>query len=455
MLDTAAAATAPFLTIAIRTEFDVIASRLRARQIAAFCGFTTLDQARIATVVSELARNIFNYAGSGTVEFSVTGDSAPQQLQIDLDDQGPGIANLELILSGRYRSPTGMGLGILSARRLMGRCDIDTGPAGTHVTVARQCPANSPLATPDSLSAMVAQLEALPHNAALSVAQEQNRELTDALTALQARQEELQLATIRLEETNRRVEALNSLLDEKAAALQQADRSKDEFLAILSHELRGPLSAASMAARLLQAADVSPARATQMGELISRQVVHMSTLVEDLLDVSRVSRGLVQIARAPVDLAEVVAAALEQVSPAAQLKGHTLAQALPPEVAMVLGDKVRLVQVLGNLLSNSIRYTQDQGDIAIALERQGNWAILTVSDNGAGIDLALIPRLFDLYVQAERSTSRTGGGLGLGLALVKNLVEAHEGTVTASSEGAGRGSVFTVRLPLHQERRLA
>jgi signal transduction histidine kinase len=251
------------------------------------------------------------------------------------------------------------------------------------------------------------------------------------------------------------VEALNSLLDEKAAALQQADRSKDEFLAILSHELRGPLSAAGMAARLLQAPDVSPARATQMGELIGRQVVHMSTLVEDLLDVSRVSRGLVEIARAPVDLADVVAAALEQVAPAAQLKGHTLVQTLPAEAVMVLGDKVRLVQVLGNLLSNSIRYTQDQGDIAVALERQGNWAVLTVRDNGAGIDLALIPRLFDLYVQAERSTSRTGGGLGLGLALVKNLVEAHDGTVIASSEGTGQGSVFTVHLPLHQERRLA
>lgn len=450
-----AVASRPVLTIHIRTEFDVIASRLRAREIAASCGFATLDQSRIATVVSELARNSLIYAESGTVAFSVVGESAPQRLQIVVDDRGPGIASLATILEGRYRSPTGMGLGILSARRLMEHCDISTGPSGTCITVARQLPPNAPFVTADLLDAIVGQFAQLPNNAALSQAKAQNQELTEALSAQQRRQDALELATIRLEETNRRVEALNALLDVKAAALQQADRSKDQFLAILSHELRGPLSAAGMAAQLLQTADISAARAKQMGELVGRQISHMSKMVEDLLDVSRVSRGLVALAKTPVDLASVVTAAVEQVGGAAEAKRHRLEHVPPALPVVVLGDHTRLVQILGNLLSNAIRYTEPGGHVRVALAVQGAAALLSVTDNGRGIDAALMPRLFDLYVQAERSSDRTGGGLGLGLALVKNLVEAHDGSVTVASAGAGLGSTFTLRLPLHLERRSA
>lgn len=442
------------LAIAISTEFDVIAARQRARQIAEACGFTTLDQARIGTVVSELARNIFNYVGAGTVSFAIAGHEAPQQLLITLEDEGAGIADIDLILSGKYRSATGMGLGILSAKRLMDRFDIESGPRGTKITVGRRFPPQSAVITAADFEGIVAQFEALPANAALSEARHENRELSDALEALQTRQDELLSATTRLEETNRRVEALNSLLDDKAAALQRADRSKDEFLAILSHELRGPLSAAGMAAQLLQSKTISPERASQMGELIARQVVHMSKLVEDLLDVSRVSRGLVQIDKGPVELHEVVAAAVEQVQSAANLKHHTIEQKLGRARLLVLGDRTRLVQVVSNLLTNSIRYTDEGGAILVMLETRGAMAVVCVTDNGSGIGADLMPRLFDLYVQAERSSDRTGGGLGLGLALVKNLVEAHEGTVTVDSAGEGHGSTFTVCLPLYVDRRI-
>jgi signal transduction histidine kinase len=440
------------LTLGVDTEFDVIAARQRARQIAAACGFGSVDQARIGTVVSELARNIFNYAGAGTVSFAVEGAIAPQHLLITLEDQGAGIADIEQILSGAYRSPSGMGLGILSARRLMERFDIASSAAGTRITVGKSFPPQITFMSGPDFRAIVAQFEALPNQAALSEARHQNRELTDALSALQARQEELQLVTTRLEERNRNIEALYDLLDDKATALQQADRSKDEFLATLSHELRGPLSAAGMAATLLQPAGVTPERANQMGELIGRQIAHMSRLVEDLLDVSRVSRGLVQLEKAPVALAEIVAAALEQVQSAAGLKQHHIEQQLGGDSLLVLGDRTRLVQVLSNLLSNAIRYTGSGGLIRIVLEKRGTKVLLRVSDNGRGIRAELMPRLFDLYVQAELSSDRTGGGLGLGLALVKNLVEAHEGTVTVYSAGDGQGSEFTVQLPLYLER---
>jgi signal transduction histidine kinase len=444
--------TEKILSLSVSTEFDVIAARQRARQIAEACGFGALDQARISTVVSELARNIYNYAGTGSVSFAISGVGAPQKLFITLEDQGTGIADLEQILSGNYRSTSGMGLGILSARRLMEDFDITSSAAGTRITVGKQFLLQATFISADTFRSIITKFEALPNQVALSEARHQNRELTDALSALQTRQDELLLVTTRLEERNRNIEALNDLLDDKAVALQQADRSKDEFLATLSHELRGPLSAAGMAATLLQPAGVSSERANQMGELIGRQVAHMSRLVEDLLDVSRVSRGLVQLEKAPLELAGIVAAAVEQMQSAADQKHHHVEQQLEGGSLLVLGDRTRLIQVLSNLLGNAIRYTASSGQIHIALEKRGPMAVLRVSDNGIGITAELMPRLFDLYVQAEVSSDRTAGGLGLGLALVKNLVEAHKGSVAAYSAGKGKGSAFTVQLPLYRER---
>lgn len=453
MIPPAVCTTQKILTIGVNTEFDVIVARQRARQIAAACGFGSVDQARIGTVVSELARNIFNYAGTGSVSFAADGVLPPQQLSVTFEDQGAGIADVEHILSGRYRSASGMGLGILSARRLMEGFDITSGATGTRITVNKRFPPQTMFMEAAVFDALVAKFDVLPNHAALSEARHQNRELADALSALHARQEELQLLTTRLEERNRNIEALNDLLDDKAAALQKADRSKDEFLATLSHELRGPLSAAGMGAALLQAPGVTSERSTQVGELIGRQVAHMSRLVEDLLDVSRVSRGLVQLEKAQLELAGIVAAAVEQVQAAADQKQHRIEQQLTDAPLLVLADRTRLVQVLSNLLGNAIRYTDNGGLIRVVLEKRGTMALLQVSDNGRGIGAALMPRLFDLYVQAELSSDRTGGGLGLGLALVKNLVEAHGGAVTASSAGEGQGSTFTVQLPLYAERR--
>jgi signal transduction histidine kinase len=447
-------ATQAVLTLAVQTEFDVIATRQRARHIAALCGFTALDQARIATVVSELARNIFNYAVAGTVTFSVAQDNGRQQLVMAVEDGGPGIGNIDDILGGRYRSTTGMGLGILAARRLMDRFDIRTGAGiGTAIYLCKALPAGSPDMTAAAIDLMLSRLDVLPSNVALSEANQQNRELTDALNALQARQDELLIVSARLEETNRRVEALNVQLDEKADALLRADRSKDEFLAILSHELRGPLSAAGMAAQLLQAGPDAPDKTAKMSQVIGRQVGHMSRLVEDLLDVSRVSRGLVTIDKAPLDVGEVISAAVEQVAAAAAAKGHAMAVSLPHERAFMHGDRTRMVQVVSNLLTNAIRYTPDGGAIDVALAVDGAALSIRIVDNGIGLHADLMPNLFDLYVQAERTSDRQGGGLGLGLALVKNLVEAHDGTVTAESEGKNRGSTFTVRLPVQQAQR--
>jgi len=442
------AQTIEILTLQITNEHDIIAVRARTRQIALTCGFGALDQARIGTVASELARNIFNYARVGSVRFAIEGPMAPQLLSIKFEDAGPGIEDIDHILSGNYRSKTGMGLGILSAKRLMERFHLKSDGTGTQVYVGKLFPANAPFLHADAVAAATKQFDPLPGEAALHEARNQNRELSDALSALQVRQDELQIVTTRLENKNRDVEQLNALLDVKAVALQQADRSKDEFLAMLGHELRGPLSATSMAATLLQPLDVSAERANRMGALISRQVAHMSKLVEDLLDVSRVSRGLVQFDMGPVDLADVISASIEQVKSAADEKLHVIEELPGPAAVFVFGDRTRLIQVLSNLLSNAIRYTEKGGLIKLTSGARGSMGLLRVSDNGIGIAEELMPRLFDLYVQAEISPDRTGGGLGLGLALVKSLVESHGGTVTAHSAGEGMGSIFTVLLPL-------
>jgi signal transduction histidine kinase len=422
------------LTIAVRTELDVVASRQRARQVASLCGFGAQDQARISTAVSEMTRNIVNYAVEGRVEFCVDAASAPQVLVVRIEDKGPGIDHLESILAGRYDSTTGLGLGILGARRLMDHCEINTGNAqGTSIVLKKALPRGAPLLTPASVGSFGAQLATMSNIAALSEARQQNKDLIDALDALK--------------ETNRSMLALNAELDEKAVQLQSTDRRKDEFLAILSHELRNPLAATSMAASLLGVPPVTEARAAQLSQVIMRQVGHMNRLVEDLLDVSRVSRGLVILDKAPVDMRTAIQSAVEQVGPFIKAKAHTLAVSLPEHICCVSGDSTRLIQVVSNLLSNAARYTPEGGHISVTLATDESNAMLRVTDNGVGIDPDLMPQLFDLYVQAERSSDRKNGGLGLGLALVKSIIELHGGGVTATSDGANLGSTFEVHLP--------
>jgi signal transduction histidine kinase len=432
------------LTVAVRSELDVIASRLRARQITALCAFGNHEQTRIATAVSELARNAFVYASGGKVRFYVGSLGARQALVVTIDDEGAGIPALGRVLAD------GSAGGIPAARRLMDRCDIDTGSHGTHIVLAKAFPSQAPALDAGGIDLALSRLAALPSNVALSEAHQQNRELTDALAALQAKQAELLEMSACLERTNRQVEALNVLLNEKASSLVSADRRKDEFLSTLSHELRGPLSAVSMAAKLLETSPGHAAQGIRLGQLISRQTTHMSRMVEDLLDVSRVSRGLVSIERSAVDMREVVDAAFEQHAPPARAKGQTLIQPQPQsqQDCTVDGDRTRLIQIVANLLGNAIRYTPDGGRIEVDMRADGGWLRLRVSDNGIGIPAALMPHLFDLYTQAERSSDSKNSGLGLGLALVKSLVEAHGGTVTASSGGAGCGSQFEVRLGL-------
>jgi PAS domain S-box-containing protein len=229
--------------------------------------------------------------------------------------------------------------------------------------------------------------------------------------------------------------------------LQTADRRKDEFLAMLAHELRNPLAPIGAAAQLLQIARLDDQRVRDTSRIIGRQVAHMTHLIDDLLDVSRVTGGLVTLERAPQDIRHVVAEAVEQVTPLLQARGHHLALRLAPEAAMVDGDRKRLVQVLSNILNNAAKYTNEGGNIVLRTDVEDTQVLVEVSDDGIGMAPDLVAHAFDLFAQAERTSDRSAGGLGLGLALVKSLVELHGGTVTCRSAGLGKGSAFTVRLP--------
>ena len=242
----------------------------------------------------------------------------------------------------------------------------------------------------------------------------------------------------------------DALLQSERTARVEAERMsrmKDEFLAMLAHELRNPLAPISSSASLLSIQFAEEPRIRQTSAIISRQVRHMSRLIDDLLDVSRVTRGLVTLQLGEVDFRDVVRSALDQTRPLIEEKRHRIEVALPPGPLRVRGDQTRLIQSVANILNNAAKYTPQGGTIAAELESDGQRLRLRVRDNGSGMPPDLLPSVFELFTQGARTLARSQGGLGLGLALVKKLVELHGGSVAAWSPGVGKGSVFTIELP--------
>ncbi|MFB9290500.1 PAS domain-containing protein [Pseudoduganella plicata] len=236
-------------------------------------------------------------------------------------------------------------------------------------------------------------------------------------------------------------------IEQAQQELMDANRRKDEFLAMLAHELRNPLAPISTAAELLRLGVLDDAKVRQTSGVIARQVDHMTKLVDDLLDVSRVTRGLVTLRRELLDFNAVATEAVEQSGTLLDAKQHRLTVRLPEHAPLVHGDRTRLIQVLSNLLNNAARYSPSGSDVALTVEADEHEVRAIVADRGIGITPALLPHVFDLFTQAERSPDRSQGGLGLGLALVKSMVELHGGHADAHSNGAGQGSCFTITLP--------
>jgi PAS domain S-box-containing protein len=247
--------------------------------------------------------------------------------------------------------------------------------------------------------------------------------------------------------TQRHHEKLNAALE----ALKESDRRKDEFLAMLAHELRNPLAPIRNALHIMRLAGASGETVSSETEMMERQVGQMVRLVDDLLDVSRISRGKIELRKDRVEVASVVNHAVEAARTLVQCMEHNLTVTLPPLPIYLNADPTRLAQVLGNLLSNACKFTDKGGRISVTVELEGKQAVIRVRDNGIGIAADQLPRIFDMFMQVDTSLERSVSGLGIGLTLAKNLVEMHDGTLEVHSAGAGQGSEFVVRLPITVE----
>lgn len=232
------------------------------------------------------------------------------------------------------------------------------------------------------------------------------------------------------------------------AALREADRRKDEFLATLAHELRNPLAPIRNSLNILRMTTSNDPTAERVYEMMERQVNHMVRMVDDLMEVSRITRGLIELRKEEVDLAAIIRSAVETSQPIIEAGEHQLAITLPSEPILLKGDAVRLSQVFANLLNNAAKYTDRGGQIWLSVKQEKNEVVVTVRDTGIGISAPMLPKIFDMFMQADRSTHRSQSGLGIGLTLVKKLVELHDGSISVCSDGPGKGSEFIVRLPV-------
>jgi signal transduction histidine kinase/DNA-binding response OmpR family regulator len=442
------------VTIAIRQEQDVVIARQRAREIARLAGFDGQDQTRIATAVSEIVRNAFRYAKGGRVSFEVEGASVPQLLLVRVRDQGPGIPDLAHVMSGQYRSSTGMGVGILGAHRLMDKVEIGTQQGvGTNVLLTKILPSRAPLIDQAGFARITAQLSTQMSGDALGELQEQNRELVRALGELRERQDELMNLNHELEDTNRGVVALYAELDEKADHLRRADEMKSRFLSNMSHEFRTPLNSIRALSRLLLDridGDLSVEQEKQVG-FISKASDDLTALVDDLLDLAKIEAGKIEVRPIEFSVANLFSALRGMLRPLLVGDAVKLVFDEPAAGLTLFNDEGKVSQILRNFISNAIKFTE-QGEVRVSatLSEDGRTALFSVADTGIGIAPEDQGRIFDEFTQLPSRLQGKVKGTGLGLPLCRRLAHLLGGDVKVQSE-QGVGSVFTAAVTAYFE----
>ena len=437
------------VTVAVRHEQDVVAARQRARQIARLLGFETQDQARVATAVSEIVRNAFRYAGGGEVEFTVGGDRAPQLHSVQVRDRGPGIPHLDRVLEGSYRSATGMGLGIVGARRLMDHFTIRAQPGGTTVTLQKLLPAAAPLVTPREAADIGKALAAEAAPTAIEEVQQQNRELMRTLQELRERQDELVAVNRELEDTNRGVVALYAELEERADFLRRADETKSRFLSNMSHEFRTPLNSIRALSQLLLDRADGPLTAEQEVQLnfIRGSALTLTELVDDLLDIAKIEAGKIDVRPNEFLVDELFSALRGMLRPLLVSDKVALRFEAAPDLPPLVSDEGKVSQILRNLISNALKFTE-RGEVRVSARPVADARIeFAVADTGVGIAAEDQDRIFEEFVQVENPLQSRVKGTGLGLPLCRRLSSVLGGSISVEST-PGLGSTFTVRLPL-------
>ncbi len=441
---------ANLFTIDIRIENDVVLARQKARTIAAALKFDPQDQTRIATAVSEIARNTFQYGGGGRAEFRIENDPE-KMLLVTFRDTGKGIRNLDEIMDGKYVSRTGMGLGIIGAKRLMDHFRVETDPTrGTTIVLGKKIPRRFSRFSPEELEKVLASIERSSQDPYEELKQ-QNKELLSTLEELRMRQDEMAQLNRELDETNRGVVALYAELNDKADFLQRASELKSHFLSNMSHEFRTPLnSIAALSQILLDRLDGElTAEQEKQVRFIRGSAQDLTDLVNDLLDLAKVEAGKVSIRASNFRVEGVFAALRGMLRPLlSQNSSVNLVFEETQDLPELYTDEAKVSQILRNFISNALKFT-DRGEVRVSAERgHDDTVVFAVSDTGIGIAPEDHERIFEEWVQVEGQKQKAVKGTGLGLPLTRKFAKLLGGNVYVRSE-VGLGSTFFVAIPVN------
>ena len=439
----------PLVRVEIHYEQDIVLARRRARQAADALGLDAQDQSRFATAVSEIARNAYQYAGGGTMELEARGGAAPALLA-RVDDRGRGVAALAAVMDGRYSSPTGMGLGILGARRLVDEFEISTAPGqGTSVLLVKSLERTGRVVTASLVGEVVRQLAMRSGDDPVAEIQVQNQELLRTLHELRLRQAEVERLNRELAETNRGVLALYAELDEHASELARASELKSRFLSNISHELRTPLNSILNVSRLLVDrvdGPLTPEQVRQIG-LIRGGAESLLEIVNDLLDIARIEAGKTVVRPAEFTVSDLFGALRGMFRPLVTSDAVELIFDPPDGLPPLFTDEGKVAQILRNVVGNAVKFTE-RGTVRVSAAFAAPDAVeFHVSDTGIGIPPEDQERIFEEFTQLEGPLQRSAAGSGLGLSLSRRLAGLLGGTLTVRSV-PGAGSTFTLRIPV-------
>lgn len=434
-------------SLQLASETDVALALQRAHLIANCLGFERHDQNLISTAVSEIAGNAFEYAGGGTLDFSMARNGDEQKLEIRISDTGSGIRDIDLIFSGESRASSEMESGIQGARLLMDEFHVETEPGrGIVVTLCKNLPASAPLHDSVSIRRITDEIAKKDVANPIQELRRQSQNLLFAMSELRRREDELAELAKELEDTNRGVMALYGELEDRAERLKQADEIKSRFLSHISHEFRTPLNSVKALSRILldrMDGDLSSEQEKQV-DLIHKSASTLIELVNDLLDLAKVEAGKVDVSVSEFSVDQLFGALRGALKPLAR-PGLDLIFDAAADLPALSTDEGKIAQIVRNLISNAIKFTE-AGEIAVSAAASSEWMIFTVRDSGIGIAPEDQERIFDEFSQVKHPLQRRAKGTGLGLPISRRLAQVLGGDIDAKSE-LGAGSTFTLTVP--------